>query len=752
MSRNVLPLPGCVPEPILGYLKALGVLRLVAAQKDLSVRGAWSGGVFVLHTALDREGLLWFFLEEYRPTPVLATWNGGSGFWGRRTASAALSALRDSNHPRLASYRDAIARAEAILRSLGLTRKPTDKEKPDLIRRMRSNLPDDAVAWVDAACALTEDRVSFAPLLGTGGNDGNLEFSNNFMQRLAEVIPFDAVGWSATGLGRRLDDPRVRSRRWLEASLLGGESPELVNAAVGQFHPGGVGGPNATQGFEGESVINPWDYVLMIEGALLLAGSVVWRAGSEGRRKAAFPFTVRPSPAGWQTMVSADAAAARQEIWLPLWERPASLSEIAHLLAEGRAQVGTRPAVNGTDFARAVASLGVDRGLAGFCRFGFVRRSGKAFIAAPLGYLPVRHQPNVHLLEEVDPWLQKFRESAREGAESLRRAERAIDSAIFGFCRDGEPRRLQDVLIALSRAERMVARNPEARKRLSPIQGLSLRWLEACNDDSPEFRLARALASVHAFPVGDEPVVGPMRVYLEPVWTERTGRFTWYPNSTSAVWGSGGLVRNLLVVLERRCLDARRTGICYPAPVGGHYTASLKDISIFISGGVDDARVESLLLGLSLLRWPARPSEGSGTSRDQAPPEISRLYAMCKILFHCPHQPGKSLPFLQQADGSEMAPLRPEPALLARLRSGDSEEAVRIAARRLKASGQVLLGTSGSRGRYRLSVPVCPPGFGPRLASALLFPIADGSLAVLARLVLRNPETAENQDLERGVE
>ena len=38
--------------------------------------------------------------------------------------------------------------------------------------------------------------------------------------------------------------------------------------------------PNATQaGFEAQSQVNPWDFVLMIEGAMLFAGSVARQVG-----------------------------------------------------------------------------------------------------------------------------------------------------------------------------------------------------------------------------------------------------------------------------------------------------------------------------------------------------------------------------------------------------------------------------------------------------------------------------------------
>ena len=76
-------LKGCAPEPLIHYLKALGVFRLVAEQLDSQVRGAWRGDVFVLETAKPADELVTFFLGEYRPTPIIAPWNAGSGFHTR---------------------------------------------------------------------------------------------------------------------------------------------------------------------------------------------------------------------------------------------------------------------------------------------------------------------------------------------------------------------------------------------------------------------------------------------------------------------------------------------------------------------------------------------------------------------------------------------------------------------------------------------------------------------------------------------
>src|SRR5208337_45476 len=66
-SMSNIPLPGCTCEPLINYLKALAILRLVNGQADASARACWRDGVFVLHSDLDESGLERFFFIDYEP-------------------------------------------------------------------------------------------------------------------------------------------------------------------------------------------------------------------------------------------------------------------------------------------------------------------------------------------------------------------------------------------------------------------------------------------------------------------------------------------------------------------------------------------------------------------------------------------------------------------------------------------------------------------------------------------------------------
>jgi CRISPR-associated protein Csx17 len=719
-----LALYGCTPEPLMSYLKGLGVLRLVAEQVDPGARGAWRGGAFVLASALDGDTLVDFLLEAYRPTPVAAPWAGGSGFFGQDNRRA-VDAIAASQAPRLQEYRSLIEQVRAILQQEGQAAKPSNEGKEHLLRRYRRQLPDAFVEWMDCALVLQSEGQAFPPLLGTGGNDGRLDFTQNFMQRLVD-------------LGFTQAHPVSHAPQWLRQALFAEPAAGLLAAAIGQFDPGSAGGPNATVGMEGDSLVNPWNFVLMIEGALLLAGSVARRLGVGQRDKAVFPFTVRPSPVGESTTDWVDISAARGEIWLPLWTSLASLRELRTVFAEGRAELSGRQSGDGVDFARAVAGLGVDRGITAFMRFGFLKRSGKAYLAAPLGRFEVQGRHDVDLLHEVDPWLDSFRRACGGDTVPARFASalRRIDAAIFDFCRYGGRRRMADVICALGHAERQLANGEQFRRTdkrtIQPVPPLSSAWIAACDDGSTEFRLALALASIR----GDrDSKVGAIRVNLEPV--ERRGpRWMWAEKNRAVVWSSADLCRNLTAVLARRVMEASRTGL-ERLPLAGRCHAPLHDVSTFLVGETDDRRIEALLWGLVLIDdRPGHPEHQTQLSKfDDLPLLLPHAYVLLKLLF-LPHQ-------LSWPVGAAEVSVTPEPEILGRLNAGDVDGACAIALRRFRGIGLIpmpgLISGGGWR-RVKFDQALDPK----RLAAALLFSV--GHPAELVKRALRPPtnERAES--------
>ena len=153
-------LPGCTPEPLMGYLKALGVFRLVAEQADPSATLCWKGGIACLTSKLDREGLVAFFRDEYQPTPVLAPWNGGSGFLSEGDEESPLGMLKASKTERLDLMRSAIEATEAVVAPLSQARrswKELEAQKKSL-ERARRQVPDELKERLGLAKKLLDSR------------------------------------------------------------------------------------------------------------------------------------------------------------------------------------------------------------------------------------------------------------------------------------------------------------------------------------------------------------------------------------------------------------------------------------------------------------------------------------------------------------------------------------------------------------------------------------------------------------------
>ncbi|MGA2873848.1 MAG: type I-U CRISPR-associated protein Csx17, partial [Candidatus Dormibacteria bacterium] len=495
-----LTLTGCHPEPLGSYLKAVGVLRLVGQQKDPDTRGRWRADSFTLSSGLGEAELVAFFRDEYHPTPLVAPWNSGSGFrvQGKRPeAEQTLRIIEASSGERLAAYRAAINAGREVVAEgerrgwRGASGKQfwDRKHKAPVVELCRARFPDVALAWLDAAVVLAEEPEFGVPLLGTGGNLGSQELSISFMQRLTEVL--------CLRTGRRapsLED----STGWLRTSLFADVAVPAVEGKVGQFDPGAAGGVNSSSLGSAESVVNPWDYVLMLEGACLFASAPARRLGANGRGKAAMPFMFGTSPVGFASASSSESA--KGELWAPIWRGPATASEISHLIGEGRAEWQGRQARSGGEMARATATLGIDRGVETFVRHVFVDRLGQSPLAVPVGRVRARDASDVPLLSRLDPWVDRVRRG-KNMPGTVATALRRLDSAAFGLAARGGPADLQEVLMAAADLETGVGRATVFHKGppdLRPIQGLpASAWVPHLDDGSAEFRLAVSLASEH---------------------------------------------------------------------------------------------------------------------------------------------------------------------------------------------------------------------------------------------------------------
>lgn len=435
--RHVLR--GCAPRPLGSYLKALGILRIVAEQADPDARGYWKDDAFVLLTRLDEASLLEFFLSSWRPSPFVSPWNKASGLLG--LDARGVQPLVDSRAARFRELRTGIAQARALTQAmeeavlaekavkgektrikdpvgkLRLENDPLYRQRVALAAKACKRLKDQlqpecqlrwrgpALRWLRTAVVIdSAGEASFPALLGTGGNDGKLDFTNNAMQRLGELFDLGTEGGGARG----------GAHFALRSAIFGATAMGLVRAPIGQFAPAASGGANATSGALAKSLVNAWDLPLLLEGSVLFTAGTSRRLGGAASERTVAPFSSRALSAGYGTAALADET-ARGEQWMPLWSRPWTATEVQALLSEGRCQLGRRPTESGLDVARAVSRLGVARGVDAFERYGYIERNGKSNYAVPLGRWAVRIEPAANLIDDLDAgnrWAQ-LRRAAR---------------------------------------------------------------------------------------------------------------------------------------------------------------------------------------------------------------------------------------------------------------------------------------------------------------------------------------------------
>lgn len=460
-------LPGVRPEPLASYLAGLGLIRVLGEQADKESMSEWTPDGLAITTTVD--DIAEWLARRYAPSPVLSPWNGGSGFGAKDvTPIARLRKLREHPSPRLDPFRRAVSIAEDVMRDTGAG------DKAALVREFRNRCTEELLPWIDAAVVLTGADPQFPPILGTGGNDGRLDFSTNFHQCLIEVI----------------DTPRALA---IARDLLTGTQEEkLSGGPIGQFDPATAGLPGSSKFGSADSLLNPWGFVLMVEGTLLFASSAV-RRNQFAARRAAIPFTVAGSPDGSNSGAAGEGT--RGEVWVPLWDQRYTLPEVRQLFAEARASWRGRPVRRAADFYAATRALGTARGVTAFVRYGLQQRNGLSFAAVPLDRVSVREDGRVLLAREVEDWVDRIH--GADNSASVALAARLFRKAHLEYVRQPAPDRLAAMLAALTTLTQAVGRSGRARAgTLAPYAPSAGRYLTLLAEtDSNELRVAVGLAS-----------------------------------------------------------------------------------------------------------------------------------------------------------------------------------------------------------------------------------------------------------------
>jgi len=700
----VLALPGLSPDSLGSYLASLGLLR-VLSRKWPSTRIAWRDEVLQV---VGGPATLDELLDELVRVASERAWTHYDKAWSDDQKKGTKA---KSGEP------------------LALWQAQADEQHLQLF----------------AAHAVPHARVSFNPLLGTGGNAGARDFAAGWKQAVAALATARTnASKKSKGRGKKaaVADGNAGSgtderRREVQALLLGQPVTWLLEKlGAGSWFSDATKLYNSGQSPSRKGLVSPWAMALACEGLALLAGGASRRLGARSRAIGAFPFvTEAVAP-----VAEKEAGRILHEIWAPLWERPMTLAEAATLFSRGRAELRGRGALTPAAFATAIRKRGVDAGVSEFLRFTLINTTSKNTfephfearfaLDADIGRAAAATSIT---LERVTALIEQrgFPSDGKRFA-GLRGP---IEAALLDVA--GDPRRSEAaiaLLDAVAAALDRIDRNRSFREGKVRWEPLPLQWLPLLfSDELPGAEARLALSLVSAFPNAQ-----PFATYRFGVEWKSGWNYAHYTHAERPparwVWGPGQLARVLGAVLSRRLLDQSTADAGNAAHVRGRapLPATTTHVHQWLAGELDELLLQAWLSRLALFDWRNVPQEvraliGAENTRPHVDGELT-LLGLAQPLVDQRTLVVRSLsPDDLLSDETGARTTEVARSLVTLVRSGNLDSSVRLASSRYAMAGARLAS---------FAVPWCVRD-PERLVAALLFTISYRDRAVLFERWLR---------------
>ncbi len=634
---DYLELHGCRHDILGHYLKAIGLLRVLAKcaapdHRDADAEGWWDNdkACFCLRSPKydTREKLVEFFAQHYQPTPLFAAWKSVPGCGAAESEKLGVRG----------EWNIANALSSQVVSSDD-RKKPANKDKliaNEALVRYRESASSDITEALDAITASFLRSNSDNPLFLSKASAGQAHILRTHwdyltaFQRLRSAYAKAIEKVTAhTGTPRKLASLKSEADEKLRpiAELL-----PFIGGGVGEakgkgtpFFPDSIKVYNTGTGWVTEKhPFNPMDYILAVEGAFAMRGSVGRTLAANSKRFAGFPFVF---DAGEELVnKDGDTESTASALWLPLWRSPVTFAELSSFITDAQARLPGKEARFTAEFMRALHSQGVDAGFTGWQEFRFRQRvtdvpwvTSGAYVqsAEHLRVEATRLNRALHPLDEshfLDQFEIKWAKGGKRKADSKspHPVRAAINAAMENAARETTPHHCLELLGSIFRACRQMAISESFRDTLPGKRARFFRplpmddWNELLREmDEPEFRIARAVASVVGRmkqPDGGHSDVLPMLGSLMPLKLGPSGWFlpTKGDLSKQAVWSGTDVCHDLAAVLARRYMDSLTDE--RPALVSS-FGAPLDDVLAFLRSDLDDHLIARWIEALSLIGW-----------------------------------------------------------------------------------------------------------------------------------------------------
>jgi CRISPR-associated protein Csx17 len=363
-----IPLPGCRHDILGHYLKAIGILRVLAKcaapeHRDPDAEGWWDMDTACFQLRSPKyptiEKLVEFFTLHYQPTAVFAAWNKESG-----TDAAGAKKLGVETDWNIANE-FSIQVVSAVDRN-----KPANKHKliaTEAMEGYRNAVTPAVREAVDAVTAPFGKHHSDHPLFLSKGIAGRAHLWRTQWEYLLAFQKHRlAIGDAQEKLGAHIGKAKARTELQVKLESAQKALENLLpfsNRSAGETSAKGKGTPFFPDAIKSYNIGSGWveekypfsalDYVLAVEGAFAMRGGMARMLGANSKRFAAFPFVFDSG----EEMVDDgnEIKGTSSSLWFPLWKNHTSYGELASFISDAQARLPGKEARFSAEFVRAIA-------------------------------------------------------------------------------------------------------------------------------------------------------------------------------------------------------------------------------------------------------------------------------------------------------------------------------------------------------------------------------------------------------------
>jgi CRISPR-associated protein Csx17 len=598
VTANAVTFPHLTPTTAIGWLKAIGLLRLSQAV------GYWTNDCF--HLEIDSaEELVKDILYNYQPKPFVSPWNSYSLF----NKVDGLEAVLTSSSERYTLMRQGYQALQKAFQSLDVAGQSAAQKKLTLMADLPRQVNDPYwLEWINAVGLMTNTKAGpkflCNDLLGTGGNVGTTDFCTVYFQVCSQLWSLETGG------------PSNETEAFIRASVLGEPLPKtlLLQSLLGHTYPaadyfddlapsGMSQADYLDNGGRSSQLANPIDLILYLEGAATFTGKAIPRneienEGDPEYTLAAYPLLLEVNSGSADT---SDRTGRAYEVWLPLWNEPMGWEDFQDLVTTDLAFRLKHQVIDTLDMLNVITQVDDYRGLSRFARFGLWTRKGQGKYLIHVG---LATPGETDYGAELREWRFQARPTEKQ-SQSQYNLLTALHKTLYQLQQGNA-----ETTTAIKLLGQIEILHSRIQAKIPPSPQLSEKWVEAVYKEYPiaEVELAVALASASLTRQGTGHSYRSFRELLS------SARYV--PKKGTRFWSDDHKHRLKTASLEALCLSLLQLWSAdkeYHPSFGWTHWASPDAIAAFIAGRTNDQLILDLVLGFALCRSPTKLAPHSST-------------------------------------------------------------------------------------------------------------------------------------------